>query len=480
MLRLADAAALSRTSERPHVPVLIASACTIGAVLAVYAAVAGASSSMCALLLAAVPLTGLFVVAAKKIVCRAQRLDVFSPLVMFPLAYIAWFVMGSIDFLQLPSVIGFGAFDPIPARIPLYAGIGLGGYLLGAAPCFRSSGARLGGDHPVYRWTWEPLSFRLALLVLLLVMAGTYAYIGAHIGLPLLSPNAGEARLELGNYHWAGTPFFASAYSVIFLLLGKMWTATSPSRKQRWSTVGALLAIFLVFLSMAGRAILVPPLLTGVMLYHYVKKSLRLGSMIALIALLFALLSVFGYLRDLTLGDSTMTSMEEAGLPRGVQPFVYCYLYVRYSVATLRDVSTVIPSQTPYQWGAVSWLPFQSVLPGHHEMADIFFKKLLGNEFIGAGQPATILGSLYADLGPLGIFLGMFWGWLLSRLYRWMLRERSFFSAMIFAWSMQAALFGIFGGVFAYLDTLMIPLCWVALNSLVRESGRATPVAPAP
>ncbi len=400
----------------------------------------------------------------------AGRLDVFSPLVAFPLAYIAWFTIGSIDFIQLPSVIAFRAFDPIPGRVPVYAGIGLGGYLLGAMACLGPSNVREEEHTAAYRWTWEPVSFRLALLVLIFVMVGTYAYIGSHIGLPILSPNAGEVRLELGNYHWAGTPFFASAYTVILLFLGKMWTDPSvPGSKTQWLMIGGLTAIFLVFLSMAGRAIIVPPLLTGVILYHYVKKTVRLKSLVVGIAVLFALLSVFGYLRDLTLGNSTMTSMEDAGLPRSVQPFVYCYLYVRYSVATLRDVSAIIPAQTPYQYGAISLLPFQSVLPGHHEMADMFFKNLLGNEFIGAGQPATVLGALYADFGPIGIFLGMFLsGLILAKLYRWMLRERSIFSAMIFAWAMQAALFGIFGGIFAYLDTLMIPLCWVVLNSVVK------------
>jgi oligosaccharide repeat unit polymerase len=108
-------------------------------------------------------------------------------------------------------------------------------------------------------------------------------------------------------------------------------------------------------------------------------------------------------------------------------------------------------------------------------MADTFYKNLLGNEFIGAGQPATILGAFYADFGPIGIFLGMFlWGLLLARLYRWMLRARSIFSAIVFAWVTQAGLFAIFGGVFTYLDTLMIPLCWVVLNFLVRTGRKVT------
>lgn len=451
-------------------PLWIALGCSVGAALALSAALAGGSTASSWLILATIPAAGFLIYGLRRAISSVSRLDVFSPLVAFPLAYVVWFTIGSIDFIQLPSVIGFGAFDPIPARVPIYAGIGLGGYLLGVVTCLRGSEMREEVCPSAFRWTWEPVSFRLALLMLIFVMVGTYAYIGSHIGLPILSQNAGEVRLELGNYHWAGTPFFATAYTVIFLFLVRIWTDPSlRDTNARWWMIAALVAIFLVFLSMAGRAILVPPILTGVILYHYVKKTVKLKSVMIGITLLFSLLSVFGYLRDLTMGDSTMTSMEEAGLPRGVQPFVYCYLYIRYSVATLRDVSEIIPSQTPYQHGAITLLPLQSVLPGHHEMSDTFFKNLLGNEFIGAGQPATVLGAFYADFGPLGVFFEMFlWGLLLARLYRWMRREQSIFSAMVFAWATQAGLFGIFGGVFTYLDTLMIPLCWVTLNLLVR------------
>lgn len=224
-------------------------------------------------------------------------------------------------------------------------------------------------------------------------------------------------------------------------------------------------------MSMAGRAIIVPPILTGMIIYNYIKERLKVGAIALSFTALFAFLSVYGYLRDLTVGDITVY-LEGAGLPRFIQPFVYCYLYIRYSVATLRDVTAVIPGHAPYQYGAITFRPFQSLLPGHHQMADYFFKDLLGNDFLGAGQPATILGAFYADFGPVGIFVGMFLlGLFLSKLYGWMLRERSLFAVMIFAWSMQAALFGIFGGVFTYLDTLMIPLCWIVLNFLMRTDA---------
>jgi oligosaccharide repeat unit polymerase len=252
-----------------------------------------------------------------------------------------------------------------------------------------------------------------------------------------------------------------------------MGTGRLAAATRRLSIGGALL-VLLAFLSFGGRAPFFGAILTALVLYHYLKKPLQFGKLTIIAVILFAWLSVYGYLRDLTLGNST-DWLESVGLSGPMQPFAYCYLYIRQSVATFRDVVQVIPSQVPYQYGAITTLPFQSVLPGHHQMSDWFFRNLLGNEFVGQGQPASILGPFYADFGPVGIFVGMFaWGLLMSKLYRWMLKDRRLIPTMIFAWTTQAGLFGLFGGVFGYLDALMIPLCWVLLDFLIRPLAHRT------
>lgn len=442
--------------------------CTAGLAIAFLALLLGAPVALVLFGLAAGPLMFLFYYLLRQLANWANTCDSFSPLVAFPLAYVAWFIIGSIDIVRLPHFFGFGAFDPMPLRIPIYAAVGLVGYILGVLLCFRRLPRTEKREPDYFRFGFDRRTYGLALLGLSVVALGTYSYIAAHIGVPILSPDAGVARLELAKYHWFGTPFFAASYTIVLLLLGTMWIGPRRSLRDTWPIVCGVALISIVFLSMAGRAIVVPPLLTGTVLYHYLRRQIRLKVFVAMIAIVFALLSVFGYTRDLTVGDQAMTTMEEAGISRAVQPLVYCYLYIRYSVATLRDVSAEIPAHIPYQYGAITLRPFQSVLPGHHEMADFFFKEVLGNDFVGAGQPATIIGPFYADFGVLGIFGEMFlWGLLLTSLYRWMQRKRSLFSVMIFGWATQAGLFGIFGGVFTYLDTLMIPLCWLLLSFFI-------------
>lgn len=400
--------------------------------------------------------------------------DLFSPLVAFPIAYVAWFVIGSINFIDLPHSISFGAFDPIPLRVPAYAAIGLVGYLTGVKLALRPYRVWPLRKFLQFRNAWRRMSTVLAGLAVAMLFA--YLDIVGHIGVPVLSPDAARARLEIEKYHLAATLFSLSAYTVFLFFMVRFWTDRGHgSFARRLSFIGGAAIVAVLLLSLSSRSAFFIVALTALILYNYLRKPLRVGKVLLILVALFALLGVYGYLRDLTVKSNMPQLLASAGVPRAIQPYVYCYLYIRYPVATLADVSRVIPNQVPYQDGAITLLPFTSFLPGHHEMSDMYFKNLLGNSFVGAGQPATALGPFYADFGAVGIFVGMLgFGLLLARIYRWMVRERTAFSVLIFAWVTQVGLFGLFAGIFTYLGTLLLPLGWFALNRFMRQ-GR-TPV----
>lgn len=397
-----------------------------------------------------------------------SRQDLFAPWIAFPCAYVIWFGVGSIDVLRVPSSISFGAFDPIPYEVLLYAGIGLAAYLCGVYLSARTGGTLPPSVAHAFRLGWDRGKYWLAVLALALVMLGTYAYITAHIGIPILSPDPAQARLLIDSYHWYGTPFLASAYTIVFMLLGKIWVSRRSNGIGALGAAGAVLFISALLVSLGSRSAFFVPALVSLVIVHYLRGPLRVRRLAAVVLILFAFLSAYGYYRDQTAGDNSRW-LENAGVPLSVQPLVYCYLYMRYTTATFRDVTDVIPRQMPYRYGAITAMPFQTILPGHHQMSDWFFKNLLGNDFIGEGQPAGILGPFYADFGVLGVCAGMFlWGVLLTRLYRWMLTRRTLLAVIIFAWATESGLLGLFGGLFPYLDTLLLPLCWVALNCAIR------------
>jgi len=393
--------------------------------------------------------------------------DLFSPLIAYPLTYIAWFAIGSIDFVRFQSSISLGAFDPIPAKVPFYAGIGLLGYLCGAGPSLKMSKARK-PELADIRFSWEPAGTRILLLVLLLIAAGIYSIVLLQTGIVALRSDAGEFVYELDKFHLIMQPFFVAEYTAFLLLSAAVFI--DPSRggtKKRTSTIVVLSLLLLSTVGLGSRSAFVPTVLASIVLYHYFRGPIGLRKAVAFVLILFMVLSVFGYLRSLTV--STDSTLAVAGVPPAAIPFVYCYLYFRYTVATFRDVTDVIPAQVPFQHGSITFMPFQSLLPGHHYMSDMFFKHLLGSEFTGAGQPATVLGPFYADFGAVGIFAGMLaWGMIMTALYKWMRRDRTVYSTMIYAQATQAGLFGMFGGMFVVLGTLLVPLFWVVLNFLLK------------
>jgi oligosaccharide repeat unit polymerase len=106
------------------------------------------------------------------------------------------------------------------------------------------------------------------------------------------------------------------------------------------------------------------------------------------------------------------------------------------------------------------------LLPGHHEMSDMFFKRILDSDFVGGGQPATLLGPLYGDFGLMGIAAGMFLvGVVAAGLHARMLSNPTVFRVLIYAWFMQTILFSLFGALIPYITTVWIPLFWWFLDA---------------
>jgi oligosaccharide repeat unit polymerase len=107
-------------------------------------------------------------------------------------------------------------------------------------------------------------------------------------------------------------------------------------------------------------------------------------------------------------------------------------------------------------------------------MSDIFFRNVLGNDFVGVGEPATLLGPFYGDFGAPGVFIGMFaFGLLLALLYRRMQSAPDPFRILIYAWVLQSGLFGLFATIFPYITTLLLPLLWYGLHRFLRTPANA-------
>jgi oligosaccharide repeat unit polymerase len=171
-------------------------------------------------------------------------------------------------------------------------------------------------------------------------------------------------------------------------------------------------------------------------------------------------------MRDSTLPKQGFSISKSSVNEFALFPLIYAYLYVRQPVETFQQVTEVIPRTIPYQRGLLTFGALRTLLPGHHEMSDMYFKQILGSDFVGGGQPATVLGPFYGDFGLTGILLGMFVvGMIVAQTYKWMGRNPTLFRVLIYAWVMQTLLFSLFGAIFPYITTIWIPLFWWAIHS---------------
>ena len=405
-------------------------------------------------------LTGLFLAAGillLKPALGARNADLFHPACLFPAVYCFWFGLGSLDIL--PASLDFRMFEATPLRMWGYYALGLAGYILAVG--FTREGVPGQQEQTSLSTTWDGRRFALAMGVLTLIGAAAYAYLVHKGGIPILSNDWAESRVETGRENGlVFTVFLCSLWIVIPMLFVFLW-AKPRNRFYIVFTYSLAALLGLALFSMGSRGFVFVPVLIVIIIRHYLARRWKFARLALVGIVLFTLIGIAGYLRDY----SEVTALADMGFPSWVQPLAPSYLYIRAPIATFRDISALISARGNFQYGALFLSPFAVLAPGHHLSSDLFFKKLLGHSFLGFGEPASLLGVFYADFGLVGIFIGMFATGLLARwLYQRVHRGRSLLSVLLFSYYSFVLLFSLFGNLFPYLSMLWIPLMFVAVD----------------
>jgi oligosaccharide repeat unit polymerase len=411
------------------------------------------------------------VLLLKRAVGWFGRRELFSPLIAFPVAYCVWFALGSLTL-----------FDDRGAKVLQYSGAGLACYLAGVLLTGWRSALR--PPRPVFRNDWEGSRFWPVIGTLGITALLSYLFIVSQVGIVALDPEAAERRLELVKFGPFEAVLFTASWTIVVFVTAQLWTRQDRPGIRRLAWIG-LGVICVILLSLGSRGYLFVPVLTAVVARHYLRKRFHILKLGLLALVIFICLSFYGYTRDATLSQGSLSLKNGGAAELAIFPAIYAYLYVRQPVETLQEVIRVIPRTIPYQNGMLSFDALRTLLPGHHEMSDMFFKQILGSDFVGGGQPATLLGPLYGDFGLTGILVGMFAvGVIVARVHAWMLAVPTVFRVLIYAWLMQTVLFSLFGALIPYITTLWIPLFWFLLDAVLlrrpafvpRRLGQGEPI----
>lgn len=395
---------------------------------------------------------------------RFRDADPFSPYVIFPVAYVFWFLAGTINFINPPTefISGYNPFDPMPPWMYAVWLLGLAGYILGlligrAIPV----GAKRDPDHRV-----DPVKMRHIVRILAAITVLSWIATQIQFNFPMLHPGeAGEARLKVHGIVYQ--TFITASWTCFVFSPVQVWIRGGKKRLDWVWTIAVPLITGVLLLSQGARSSVATPLLALIIARCYFKKrpgwKLVLGAVVVVL-----LFSELGYYRE----DSSWNQqlLEGAGVPGPLVPLLYVGLYVRYTVDTLRSLILTIPRQVPFQHGAITLLPFRTLLPGHQEMSDIYFKNILNRDFTGSGLPGTLLAPLYTDFGFFGIFVGMSgYGALLAWSFRRIRSKLNAIAIISYAWWMQATIFALYSNGFAYLNDFIMPALWVGLLYMVRD-----------
>jgi len=352
-------------------------------------------------------------------------IDFFSPEVGFPLIYIAYLFISTIE---LPVVSQFNL--ALPWTQWIYYSIGLAAYLLGCATVRQRVAVNIPLSQPRF---WNKSGFKIAVTLFLAMGLVGRAIKVALYGIPLFHPEEEELRIKYpGGY--AGNMAFALEILPVCLVL--YLDVSKPTKRGQWGVV--LLLLFLLFDAVSGdsRGGVMRIFIASLVTVHYVRSRLKVRSLLVygLIAVIIA--SAIGTYRDMSVfGD--IQGLESKGYTPGTLWLGSTYESLRVTTEGFDMLRRHVDRQ-PYTYGETSLAALAIPLPGHRPGPGEIVKKELGLDFIGFGASTTILGPLYMDGGWIAIIIGMMlWGMLAKWLYMRMLGAANYFWVLTYAYFVQ-------------------------------------------
>jgi len=342
-----------------------------------------------------------------------RRIDIFSPMFIFPLAYMFYLGLGSLPVLQDSYTISSGQW--------MFYLAGLFGFTAGASlPLLmstRSSPAAL----PVRPASWNACRLLTASLVLMGMAVAARIFIYSRTGIPLFTSDPN--RIRMAAFNFGAVSEISISSEIVFMTA---FAGLLLFRKYRLAFLGLLVLGLVLAIFTGTRTSLVRQIFPCLILYHYSVRriSLRTLGIVLLISLIFVgMIKFIGFNR--LWGEAEINSLRASNY----RPVTFWVPYVlrdfKHGPEGFARVIQVIPERHDWQHGRLHILPLLMPLPGNQPQPGVVFKRMVGADFVGVGMAATILAPLYADFGPAGIIIGMFLvGFFFQHLYQVAQRRR--------------------------------------------------------
>jgi oligosaccharide repeat unit polymerase len=353
-------------------------------------------------------------------IIKWKKIDIFSPLYIFPLAYILYLYIGSLDVLQ-------DTYSISEKQWSFYL-IGLVAYYFGCSiPVLNTKIQKRKREKCDQIWHRNRLIIVLIILFAIAALARFMIYYSS--GIPLLSKDIMSSRLEASEGGYLGE--IANSTEVIFMVA---FAGLLLFKKNRFPFVALFLITLLVSLLTGTRTSLFRQCIPAIVLYHYMVKKIPMRTLVIIVLIGFIFIGSISFVRLYKeWGELALDELQN----ENIKPAFFWTYYVardfKHGPWGFSRVIEMIPSKFPYQYGKMHILPFLFPLPGKQQAPGVALKEMADLEFKGVGMAATMLGAQYADFGLLGIVLGMFAvGFLFAYIYLLADRKRHPFYYLVY------------------------------------------------
>lgn len=392
----------------------------------------------------------LIVFSIKKIFVFSEKMDVFSPYIIFPVSFVLIIAIGS-----LPSLVD--SIEDYQSLFKFYF-IGLSSYFVGllfmeAIFAKKGRAAKLKIED-----AWNRKKLRNAIFVIFGLGLLAVILFAIQARLPLFSGEVQEYRFYIRQkVTRVGTLLNLSlsmqvAFIVSFVYLIRNKFEARASKKMIILLLGAFSFLSLFVWASRGRVII--PLLTILLCFHYLKKRIGVKYLVMMFSILFLIFSFAGIQRmrtaDSEFSDSIIhRSWQELNI-------------VPRDFLVLKEY---FPNKYDFFKGSVFSYPFTTIMPGYQPQPAEVIKQELGLEFAGGGFAFTLIGGFYLDFGVVGIILGMFiLGIILNFLYLKMVPHYTEFYVILYSFTCIRALDAIRNSMFLNFSYFWVVFCVILIN----------------
>jgi len=390
---------------------------------------------------------------------RVGTLDIFAPDVGFPVAYVLYLFLGSVE---LPFKTQFGL--TLPSVVWLYYILGLVAYLAGVRLLRPPSPAVAAHGKP--KTFWPEGRFLTLTLTLLAVGMAARGVTLVRYGIPILNSENETAR-TVGAAGILGV--LALCMEAAFECLVLYVLVKKPHKVLRPILWGLIVLIALNAVATTNRNALLRIAVAAIVMFHYTRHRFKLLGVTVIVVSVIAFTSALGTFRDVSeWGDARVQSLEDQGFNSRTYWLFNGYEAVRLPTETFYMTIQQVPQISSYTYGTTSFASLAEILPGHRPGPSEIVKNTLRLQFVGFGAAATILAPMWIDGGVLGIIIGMFlFGFVSREIHRRVLTSASYVWVLVYGWYIQNAFKAIKDDIlpelgFTFVITLFFALSFLA------------------